>query len=196
VCELLALTLRLRRACESSGLGRRDVERHPVVAKLEGRSGELVVVDGLEDVAVGEMLVGGGAIAVFVGRSENDDGEEASACIGANGFEDFEAAELGQFDVEQDHRRKIEWIAIGVLAACEEIVKSFDTVVSTDDRWENFSAAEGHHGEIGVIIVVFDEKDRLLANGHEMAPRVKKKAAPLPGDASAQMRPPWREINR
>jgi hypothetical protein len=51
-----------------SGLGRGDVEGHPVEAELESGGGELVVVDGLENVAVGEVLVGGGAVAIFVGR--------------------------------------------------------------------------------------------------------------------------------
>lgn len=61
--------------------------------------------------------------------------------------------------------------------AGEEIVEGFDAVASADDGRENFGAAESHGGEIGVVVIVFDEKDGLPAKGHEEAPRVKKKVA-------------------
>ncbi len=51
---------------EESRLGWRNVKGHPVEAELESGGGELIVVDGLEDIAVGEMLVGGRPVAIFV----------------------------------------------------------------------------------------------------------------------------------
>ena len=56
-------------------LGRAFVEHQPVHAELPSRFGKIVEVDWLANVTVHSDLVAANKIALFIGRSKNNDGE-------------------------------------------------------------------------------------------------------------------------
>src|ERR1700704_5667402 len=79
-----------------------------------------------------------------------------------------------------------------MLATTKQIVEGLDTVPHTNQRVFDFCAMKRHHGQVGVIVVVLDQQDHLLFGRHCNSPSVKKKVAPSPTAALAQIRPPCR----
>ncbi len=78
--------LRTDRSCRSyaSIKGGRCIQLRPVQAELQSRGYKLIIIQRLDDVAVGEMIVCAQPIFLLAGGSENDDRQMLGAFIRAN----------------------------------------------------------------------------------------------------------------
>jgi hypothetical protein len=139
--------------------GRGFVEDEPVEAELARGFHELIEVDGLANVAVGTQAVAIGAVLLFIGRGENDDGEKLGAFVGAELAEDLEAVELGEFEVKQNDFRERGKRRGGIGTGSEEIVESFAAIAGDDDFVLNIIFFQRAECEQLVIGIVLDEKN-------------------------------------
>src|SRR5215471_2894925 len=81
-----------------------------------------------------------------------------------------------------------------VLAAAKEVVERFHAVPDAHDGIADARLAECQDGELGIVVVVLHQKNRLCS--HRSASRVKKNVAPRSTSARAHTRPPWRVTTR
>ena len=109
------------------------------------------------------------------------------ASVEPNFFEHLKTTDARHVQIEQHHDRQLICPALGESATRKQVIECFDAVTCADDRIGDFGRFECQEGEIGVVVVVLDQKYDLF--GHASS-KVKANMAPSPGAPSAQMRPP------
>jgi len=126
---------------------------------LPGGVNKLVEIDGLADVAIGAQAVSGNAVLLFVGRSENDHGQQIGPWIGAQATKNFETVNFRQFEIEQNDLGHNTKVAPGVGAFGEQIIESFDAVAGDDYFVQDIAFAQSAEHELFVIGVVFYQQN-------------------------------------
>lgn len=163
---------------------------------MESSGCELVEIDRLDDIAVGEVIVGDQPIFIFIRGSKNDDREMLGAFFCADRLENIQAAELGEIHIEENDCRRVRHIPGDVFDPSEQVIKSLDPVTHTNDWVGNLGTMKRQHCQFSIVVIVFDQENHLLPHCHCGLPKVKEKVAPWPTAAATQMRPPCREMMR
>src|SRR5229473_19843 len=116
--------------------------------------------------------------------------------ICANCFENLQATDLGEIEIEQCNCRQVTDIPVRVFAAPEQIIEGLDPIARANQWIGDLCAVECQRCQFGIVVVVLHKEDRLLLDHHGVSPKVKKKVAPSSMAASTQIRPPCRETIR
>src|SRR6202041_1693568 len=139
--------------------GRRLVHHQPVQAELLRRFHELSEIDGLAYEAVGAQTVAGQNVLLFVAGGQYDDRNAARALVGPHPPQDIETAQLGQFEIEQNHGGHGLGIPVRVRAGCEQVVERLDAVANDLDLVEDLAPFEGAQREFLIVGIVLDEEN-------------------------------------
>ncbi len=104
-------------------------------------------VHGLAHEAVGAQIVARQNVLLLIARSQHHHGNSAAPVVGAQAAQHLEAADLRQFEIEQNHLRDRLRVAAGVRPGGEYIVERLDAVGDDHDFVENLALAEGAQGQ-------------------------------------------------
>lgn len=114
---------------------------------------------GFDYVAVDAQGVGVDDVFVFAGGGHDNYGDKAGVLVGFELAEDFDAANFGHVEVEEDYFGFIVDGAGGVVAFGEEEVECFGPIGKVYEVVAEVVAFECADGEFGIGRVVFDKED-------------------------------------
>src|ERR1700678_4173348 len=135
---------------------RRDIQPRPVKAQMRSCGNEFVIVDGLDHVAVSEVIVGTHPVFVLVGSSKNHHREMLGAFVCAYRLEDFQAADLRYVQIQQRKRRLVAHIPPRVFAPPKKIVECIQTIAGADQLIVDLAMSECSHRQLRIIVIVLN----------------------------------------
>src|SRR5207302_1730199 len=135
--------------------GRKAVEQHPVEAQRTDGVGELLKIDGLDDVAVDPQVIAGLEIVILVRRGQHDHGDLLGPRIRLDPAEHFDSIDLGELQVEEDHP----WDPAGFRAVGEEKFHRLRPVPGHLDMIGDAVLPQRADGHLRVARVVFHQQD-------------------------------------
>ena len=165
---MLSADYRHPQRSDGSGFGY-FVDHEPVHAHLTDCLIELFEIDRFLDVAVHAQFVAVDQISLLTRGCEHDNRNRTGPLIAANGLKHFEAAELGELEIEKNQAGSKEVLA-GLRTAAKKEVQRLGTVPRNMDGIRQRCLLEGKKRQFNVGRVVFDIENLDCLAKHDLPP--------------------------